>query len=96
MTTATLGRTPSATQATPLTWSTWREALAVCAQRRHLRKTTTIALVIGTTFVTLNQLGAILAGQADAGVWARALMTFVVPFCVSNYSILVATRRQDA
>ena len=95
MTTATLSR-PSAVGTLPPTWSTWREALAICTQRRHLRKTTTIALVIGTTFVTLNQLGAILAGQADVGMWARAAITYVVPFCVSNYSILIATRRQDA
>jgi len=94
MTTATLSR-HSAELIAP-TWSTWREALAVCRQSRYLRKTTTIALVIGTTFVTLNQLGAILAGQADAGVWLRAAMTYIVPFCVSNYSILTATRRQDA
>jgi hypothetical protein len=25
-------------------------------------------------------------------VWAKGLMTYLTPFCVSNYSILVATR----
>jgi len=78
-----------------VSWTTWREALAVCRNPRHLRKTATLAALIGTTFVTLNQLGAILAGSADAGVWARVVMTYAVPFCVSNYSILVATRRPD-
>jgi hypothetical protein len=78
------------------TWGTPREAIAVITQRRHLRKTTVIALVIGTTFVTLNQLGTIVAGNADASVWLRVVVTYLTPLCVSNYSILIATRRQNA
>ena len=76
-------------------WSTWREAAAVVRRPAHLRKTITIALVIGTVFFAINQLGPVLSGHADAVVWAKALMTYLTPLCVSNYSILVATRARQ-
>jgi len=76
------------------TWSTWREALVVVSNPRQLKKTITIALVIGSIFVAVNQLPLILSGHADGVVFAKALMTYLTPMCVSNYSILVATRNR--
>ncbi len=76
------------------TWSTLREALVVVSNPRHLKKTITIALVIGSIFVAVNQLPLILSGHADGVVFAKALMTYLTPLCVSNYSILVATRNR--
>lgn len=74
------------------TWTTWREALRVVTHPAHARKTITIALVIGTVFVAINQLPVFLSGHADGLVFAKAVMTYLTPFCVSNYSILAATR----
>src|SRR5207248_7746610 len=38
------------------TWGTWREAVRVVLYRPHLRKTVTIALVVGTVLFSINQL----------------------------------------
>lgn len=75
-----------------VTWSTWREALAVIRLPRHLKRTATIASIVGSVFFTMNQLGTILAGRADAIVWLKAAMTYVTPLIVSNIGILSATR----
>jgi hypothetical protein len=75
------------------TWTTWREALGVCLHRPHLRSTARIAVVIGTILFAINQLDVILAGKATLAVWLKAGLTYLVPFCVSNWGILVATRR---
>ena len=77
-------------------WTTWREAFVVVRQPAHLKKTITIAVVIGSIFVAVNQLPLILSGHADGVVFAKALLTYLTPLCVSNYSILVATRNRGA
>ena len=76
-----------------LSWSTVSEALRVCAHRRHLRNSMRIALIVGTILFTINQLDVVVAGRATLGVWLKVGLTYLVPFCVSNWGILVATRR---
>ena len=64
--------------------------------RRHEATATDrlrIALIVGTAFVSMNQLGIILAGQATALVWFKAGLTYLTPLFVSNISVLSATRR---
>ena len=77
----------------PPTWATWREALAVVAFRPHLRRTVGVALIVGSILCAINQLDVVLRGGADAGVEIKVALTYCVPFCVSNYGVLVATRR---
>ena len=77
-------------------WSTWREALAVVAYRPHLRKTIRIALIVGTVIFCINQLDVVLRGHATAATYVKGALTYLVPFCVSNYGILVASRRPTA
>jgi hypothetical protein len=74
-----------------LSWQTWREALGVV--RRNVRRTLSIALIVGSVFFAMNQLGDILAGRADVVVWLKAAMTYLTPLCVSNFGVLSATRR---
>jgi hypothetical protein len=66
---------------------------AVIAYRPHLRRTLTVAFLVGSVFVLINQFGLLLSGQATPVVWLKAVATYVVPFCVSNYGILSETRR---
>jgi hypothetical protein len=73
------------------TWRTWREALRVVAYPPHLRKTVTIALVVGTILFVINQLDVVLRGDASTIVWVKSAITYLVPFCVSNAGVLVAT-----
>lgn len=77
-----------------LTWSTWREALRVVAYRPHLVRTVRIALIVGTLLFAINQLDVVVRGQATAWVWFKTGLTFIVPFCVSNLGILVATNER--
>ncbi len=59
----------------------------------HLRRTVTIALVVGTVLFCINQLDVVLRGDANAVVWVKAASTYLVPFCVSSAGVLVASRR---
>ena len=59
----------------------------------HLRKTVAIALIVGTVLFCINQLDVVLRGDATAVVWAKAVSTYLVPFCVSSAGVLVASRR---
>jgi len=77
----------------PPTWSTWREAPAVVLHQPHLRRTVTIALVVGTVLFCINQLDVVIRGDATALVWLKAALTYAVPFVVSNLGVLTATRR---
>jgi hypothetical protein len=76
----------------PPTWQTWRQALGVVFYAPHLRKTVTIALIVGTVLFGINQLDVVVRGDATAAVWIKTAVTFLVPFCVSNAGVLVATR----
>lgn len=74
-------------------WSSWREALRVVTYRPHLSKTIRVALVVGTILFCINQLNVVVEHKADAVVWLKSALTYLVPFCVSSIGILVATRR---
>lgn len=75
------------------TWRTWREALAVALEPRHLRATTRIALIVGTVLFAINHLDVVLAGDASTSTWVKAGVTYLVPFVVSNLGVLTATHR---
>ncbi len=77
-------------------WSTWRDIPRVCLYGGHLKRTVTIALAVGTILFAINQLDVVLSGRATPLVWLKIGVTYLVPFCVSNSGILVATRREPA
>ena len=76
-----------------MTWATWRDALRVVGERAHLRKTIGVALAVGTVLFVINQLNVVLAHPQDIVIYVKGVLTYLVPFCVANYGILVATRR---
>lgn len=71
-----------------------RDALAFCGQRRNLRRTTSIAAVVGVLLTLINQGSVIASGHATAATWARCALNFVVPFLVSNAGLLSARGRR--
>lgn len=75
------------------TWSSFREAVAVVLYPQHLRRSLGVAAVVGSILFVINQLGVVLAHHASSATYLKGALTFLVPFCVSNYGILVATRR---
>jgi hypothetical protein len=77
------------------TWSTRREITSVVLAPQHLKRTTAVALIVGSAFVAMNQLGVILAGHATGLVWFKVALTYLTPLIVSNCGVLSATRRPD-
>jgi hypothetical protein len=77
---------------TPPTWSTWREALRVVFSPTYLQRTALAALVVGTILFAINQLDVVLQHNATAVTYLKSAVTFLVPFCVANYGVLMATR----
>ncbi len=73
-------------------WSSWREAPAVVLHPAHLRKTIGVALFVGTILFTINQLDVVVAGGASPRLLVKVGLTYLVPFCVSNYGLLVGRR----
>jgi hypothetical protein len=84
-------------RSTPSTssWASWREALTVALLPGHLRATIGATAVVGTILVAINQGDVLLRGQIGAGLLAKILLTYVVPFLVSNYGLLAATHRRS-
>lgn len=69
-----------------------REALGYVLLPHHLRRTATIALIVGTLLTAINQGDVLLGGAATSTTWVKCAMNFVVPFCVSNLGLLGGRR----
>ena len=78
---------------TPPTWSTVRELVSIVVAPQHLKRTMSVALIVGTAFFVMNQLGVILDGRGTALVWVKAALTYLTPLLVSNFGVLAATRQ---
>jgi hypothetical protein len=78
----------SASSAGTTRWEPLLERLRYCGQRRHLRRTGTIALVVGIVLTAINQLDVIIAGDATTVTFVKCALNFVVPFVVSNLGLL--------
>jgi hypothetical protein len=73
---------------------TTRDALRICFRREHLRRTITIALVVGTILTLINQLDVIVKGDADTLTWIKCGLNYCVPFIVSNLGLLAGKRAE--
>jgi hypothetical protein len=69
-----------------------RATCAFCRQRRNLRRTVGITLVVGVILTLINQGTVIADGNATAATWVRCGLNFLVPFLVSNAGLLSARR----
>lgn len=74
-------------------WWTPRGAVKLMFRRSTTRRTTKIALVVGTILSLINQGGVIFGGRATATTWLRVAANYLVPFCVSSFGFLTATKR---
>ncbi|MEO1061390.1 MAG: nitrate/nitrite transporter NrtS [Actinomycetota bacterium] len=73
-----------------------RDALSIVAQPVNLRRTTKIALIVGTVLFAINQADVVMGGDATMMTWVKVALTFVVPFVVSNLGVVHATRLHRA
>lgn len=77
------------------TWQQWRQIPRVCLHPANLSSTLVVAAVVGTLLFAINQLDLVLAGEGGPRLWLKAALTYVVPFLVSNYGLLVGARRRS-
>jgi rhodanese-related sulfurtransferase len=71
-----------------------RDALRICLEPEHLRRTLTIAIVVGTILTAINHADVILRGEATWSTVVKAALNYVVPFIVSNLGLLAGARTE--
>ena len=65
---------------------------AVMFWANNLHRTAAVALLVGTVLFAINQLDIVIAGRATPGTWLKIALSYLVPFCVANYGLLVGAR----
>jgi hypothetical protein len=73
-----------------------RSAVAYCLRPTHLRRTLTIALVVGTLLTLVNLSDVLLSGQATGATGLKAGANYVIPFLVSNLGLLSGKPAMEA
>ena len=67
-------------------------ALRVCLRPLHLRRTASIALIIGTWLTLFNQGDVMLSGGLKGWVWGKIALNYLTPFVVANAGLLSVKR----
>lgn len=67
-----------------------RRALRTCADPAHLRRTVSIAIVVGVLLTLVNQLDVLLEGAATTLTGVKIALNFCIPFVVANVGLLAA------
>jgi hypothetical protein len=73
-----------------------RAALQIILRPGHLRRTLTIALVVGSILTAINHADVIIRGDATSTTVAKAALNYLVPFIVSNLGLLVGARADSS
>ena len=71
------------------------EAVALCRERRTLRRTSQIAVVVGCVLTGINQGDVLAEGKANTLTGVKIGLNFVVPFVVSNLGVLAGARPSE-
>ena len=74
------------------TWSRAIEIPGVCLDLRNLSRCIAAALIVGTILFFINQADVVFGGRATGATWLRIGLTYLVPFFVSQYGIVLASR----
>ena len=70
----------------------FEQSVQICKRRPNLTRTITIALIVGTCLVIINQLGPVLNGPRTELLWLRIILDYLVPFTVANLGVLSGSR----
>jgi hypothetical protein len=68
------------------------EIIAPCLERPNLRRTGTIAVVVGCVLTLINQGDVLIEGHASARTAVKIVLNYCVPFVVSNLGVITGTR----
>ena len=66
--------------------------LKTCLYPPHLRRTGSIALVVGTWLTLFNQGDVIWAGQLSSWIWIKVGLNYLTPFVVANLGLVSRQR----
>jgi hypothetical protein len=78
------------------TWSSPAEILRVCLELRNLSRCVAAALIVGTILFLINQSDVVFGGRATTSTWVKIGLSYLVPFFVANYGIVLASRRSGS
>jgi len=67
-----------------------------CIAPSNLRRTVTIALVVGCVLSLINEGDVLVHGHATGSTGLKIGLNFVVPFIVSNLGVLAGTKTASA
>ncbi len=65
---------------------------SVCLERRNLSRCIAAALIVGTILFFINQADVVFGGRATTATWVKIGLSYLVPFLVANYGIVLASR----
>lgn len=57
-----------------------------------VKRAAKIAVIVGIIIALINYGDRIMAGNMDTVAWLKGALTFLVPYCVSTYSSVMAVR----
>jgi len=72
------------------------EILWVCLDLRNLRRCIAAAVIVGTILFLINQADVVFGGRATTLTWIKIGLSYLVPFFVANYGIVLASRRPES
>lgn len=65
---------------------------SIATDRSVMRRAAKIALVVGVVIALINYADLIMSGAMGITEWIKVAVTFLVPYCVSTYSSVMAVR----
>jgi hypothetical protein len=86
----------SDTDRTERTWTRMTEIPLVCLDFRNLRRCIAAALIVGTILFLINQADVVFGGRATTSTWIKIGLSYLVPFIVANYGIVLASWRSGS
>ncbi len=66
-----------------------------CAQPRHLRRTFTIALIVGSWLTLFNQGEVLTSGQLNSVLLLKVFLNYLTPFVVANFGLISAEKTNE-
>ena len=78
------------------TWSRFQEIPRICLAGRTLRLSIAAAILVGTVLFFINQSQVVFSGHATTATWIRIGLSYLVPFLVSTYGVVVGSRRRGS
>ncbi len=67
----------------------------LCCRPRHLRRTSTIAVVVGSWLTLFNQGEVLWAGEVGFAMLLKVFLNYLTPFAVANLGLLSSEREDE-